>query len=425
MSLPKVKKLTFRNGLRLLLIPKPGVATTALILVAAGSEYETRRTNGLSHFLEHMVFKGTKRHPKPGMTAEALDALGAEYNAFTSQEFTGYWAKAENSKLRELLGLVCDLYLHPLFEAKEIEKERGVIIEELNMYADTPMRKVQDLFLEARYGNQPAGWDVGGEKEIIRRLERRDFLNYRKARYVAPGTVIAVSGEFSGKTVKDMLAKEFGRLPRIKAPAKPRTKAGSRGPRILVKHKASDQSHLVLGVPTFSMFDKRRYAAEVMAHVLGGGMSSRLFMKLREEMGAAYYVRASSSLSLDHGDLTVSTGANNPKLKAVIGAVLGEFERLKRETIGPAELKKVKDHLVGTFLLGLETSDALGEYYAEQELMTGKMLSPAEIVKHIQAITADKIRGLARQIFRTKGLTMALIGPSKSESLRKLLRFSS
>lgn len=416
------KKITLPNGLRLLLIPQPGVAATALILAAAGSEYETKRTNGLSHFLEHMVFKGTERRPEPGMTAEALDSLGAEYNAFTTQEFTGYWAKAEAHQLPKLLELVSDLYLHPLFAAKEIEKERGVIIEELNMYEDLPVRKIHDVFMETMYGNQPAGWDVGGTKDIIRKLNREDFLKYRAERYIPAGTVIAISGEFDSAAVAKFIRREFGALPkRPFIPKKPARTARRR--KINVRHKESDQSHLMLGVPTFSLSDPRRYPAEVLAHLLGGGMSSRLFMKIREEMGAAYYVRAESSLFLDHGFLSLGAGVNHPKLHSVIKAMLAECARLTKEPVGAAELKKTKDHLVGTFMLELETSDELAEFFAEQEIMTGKMLLPGQITKELQAVSADDLRRLARDIFKDGNLALALIGPAKEADLKDLLAF--
>ncbi len=419
-----IKKVTLPNGLRIVLVPQAGVASTALILVAAGSEYETKRINGLSHFLEHMVFKGTVSRPEPGMTAEALDALGAEYNAFTSQEYTGYWAKAENHKLPGLLDLVSDLYLNPLFNQAEIDKERGVVIEELNMYEDMPMRKVQDVFLELLYGDQPAGWDVGGTKDVIRKMQRRDFADYRKARYVASGTVVVVSGDFDAQAATRFVRQAFGKLPRKNAAAKPKTIDRQRQPKFIMRHKASDQSHLVLGLRTFSLSDQRRYAAEVLAHTLGGGMSSRLFIRIREKMGAAYYVRAESALYLDHGYLALSSGANTSKLEAVTKAILEECARLAAEPIGAAELKRVKDHLVGTFMLALETSDQVAGYYAEQELLLRTLERPEAVAKRFLAVTAEDVRDLARKTFRASNLNLAVIGPKgKERQLQKLLRF--
>jgi len=186
----KAKKIVLENGLRIIFTPTKSLAATVLFLVEAGSEYETKNINGLSHFLEHMCFKGTKNRPNPGTIARELDSLGAEYNAFTSQEYTGYWAKAQKEKINDLIDIVSDLYLNPIFDPNEINKERGVIIEEINMYEDIPMRKVADLFLNLLYGDQPAGWDIAGTKEIIQKLKREDFIKYREKHYTPSKTIV-------------------------------------------------------------------------------------------------------------------------------------------------------------------------------------------------------------------------------------------
>lgn len=419
-----MKKITLPNGLRLVLVPSKTVATTVLVLVEAGSEYETKRWNGLSHFLEHMNFKGTVKRPRSGMISEELDALGAEYNAFTSQEFTGYWAKAENRKLRELFELVSDLYLHPIFDEAEIAKERGVIIEEINMYKDTPRRSVQDLFLELLYGDQPAGWNIAGTEEIVRKLSKKDFVAYRSARYVAPKTAVIVAGSFNEREVRKWTTELFGSLPKKSAPAKPKVKALQSAPRTRMQYKQSDQSHIVLGVRAFSMFDKRRYALQVLAHALGGGMSSRLFKKVRDELGAAYYVRADDDLSLDHGFLSVSAGINHAKLREVIKAILGECRRFVDEEIPPAEFRRVKDHLVGGFLIGLETSDALATFYGAQEILAKKVVSPEEAIKRITRVTPEDVRRVATFVFQDKKLNLAGIGPQKaSRDIDRILTF--
>ena len=419
-----MQKLTLPNGVRVILVPAPGVASTALILVGTGSEYEAARVNGISHFLEHMVFKGTAKRPRPGMIAEELDALGAEYNAFTSQEYTGYWAKAANRKLPEVLALVADLYADPLFDAKEIEKERGVIIEEINMYEDMPMRKVHDVFTELLYGDQPAGWDVAGKKEIVSRLRRDDFVRYRDTHYGPKNTVVVVSGDFDPARIRPLVRKLFGGLRGAPAPKKRGPKESQEGPAVRAVLKKSDQSHLVLGVRAFPLFDPRRHTLGVMAHLLGGGMSSRLFHRIREQMGAAYYVRAESALFLDHGFFAVSAGVNHPKLAEVVRAILEECARVAKEPVPVKELRRVKDHLLGTFLLGLETSDELGGFYGEQELLRRKTVSPKEVSARVEAVTAGDIRRLAATLFRDRALNLAVIGPQKDpKPLRALLHF--
>lgn len=399
------------------------MAATVLILVRAGSEYETKKVNGISHFLEHMMFKGTANRPKPGMIAEELAALGAQSNAFTSQEFTGYWAKAESRKLPKILEIVSDLYLNPIFNPEELEKERGVIIEEINMYEDAPMRRVQELFTSVLYGDQPAGWDVAGKKEIIRRLTREDFLKYRGERYLAPETVVVVAGNFKEKETMSQLRTYFEKLGRKRGVKKPRTTEGQKKPNALIKFKESDQSHLIVGVRTFDIFDGRRYALQVLADVLGGGMSSRLFKKIREELGAAYYVSAGADLYLDHGYLAVPAGVDHKKIATVIKAILGEFERLRKEPVPAAELQKSKDHIVGNLILGLETSDELASYCGEQEILTGRILPAEHLTAKIQSVRAGEIRAVANHIFREEKLNFAAIGPYRdAAAFRKILR---
>lgn len=413
-----VKKIVLKNGLRIVLVSQPStLAASVLILVEAGSEYETKRVNGVSHFLEHMMFKGTTNRPHAGMIAEELASLGAQSNAFTAQEYTGYWAKAESKKLPKILEIVSDLYLNPLFNPEEIEKERGVIIEEINMYEDTPMRRVQEIFTSLLYGDQPAGWDVGGEKEIIHTLMKDDFVKYRDERYVAQGTVVIVAGRFNEKQVVNQIKAYFGGLPRKKASAKSKTKEPQRKPQTLVKFKESGQSHLVLGFRAFDLFDKRRYAIQVMADLLGGGMSSRLWKSVRDELGAAYYVSADADLFLDHGVFEISAGVDHGKIDVVIEAVLKECRRLRDELVPEKELQKTKDHMIGGLILGLETSDSLASFYGGQEILTQKLLPPQEIIDTIRKVSAADIRAVAKAIFVDKGLNLAVIGPYQNEEL--------
>ncbi len=419
------KKLILSNGLRVVLAPQPGgLAATVLVLVEAGSEYETKSVNGISHFLEHLVFKGTERRPKPGMISQELDALGAEYNAFTSQEYTGYWAKAERSKTPNILELVSDFYLHPIFDEKEIDKERGVIIEEINMYEDTPMRRVQELFMTLLYGDQPAGWDIAGRKEIIRRLKRDDFIQYRSSRYLAPGTAVIVAGSFNERSVISQIKGLWSGLPKRKASPKPKTVETQRHPRVLVKWKDSDQAHLVLGMRAFSVFDKRRYALQVLSEVLGGGMSSRLFHRVREELGAAYYVRSAADLFLDHGFLEISAGVDTNRIHVVIEALLDELRRLARDLVPAAELQKSKDHMIGTLMLALETSDQIASFYGGQEITTGTLVGPESLIRRIRRVRAEDIRAVARSCVKDDKLNLAVIGPhKKEETFRKILAF--
>ncbi len=421
-----VKKIILKNGLRIILAPqKSSLAATVLVLAEAGSEYETEDINGLSHFLEHLAFKGTAKRPQPGMIAAELDALGAEYNAFTSQEYTGYWAKAQNDKLFQIVDIISDLYLNPLFNPQEIEKERGVVIEEINMYEDMPMRRVHDFFIQLLYGNQPAGWDVGGRKEIIRRLSREEIVKYRSRHYVTSATAVVISGNFDERKILHGIKDIFSKLKRQPKVVKPKTREHQAKPSVFLKFKDSDQTHLVLGTRAFDIFDHRRYGLQVLGDILGGGMSSRLFHRIREEMGAGYYVRAGSDFFLDHGYFSVSVGADHRKVESVIKAILLELERMRDEAVSASELQKAKDHLIGNLILSLETSDELAGFYGGQEILAGELLKPAEVMAKIRNVSAADIQASAKSIFKNGKLNLALIGPYRSATqFRKILRFS-
>lgn len=420
----KPKKTILANGLRVLLVPqKNSVAATALVLVEAGSEYETKEINGLSHFLEHMCFKGTAKRPNAGQIAEELDSMGAEYNAFTGQEYTGYWAKVQSHKAGEILELIADLYLNPVFNEAEIEKERGVIIEEINMYEDTPMQKVHSVLQSVIYGDQPAGWDIAGRKDIIRALGKKDFADYRKKRYTAPATVVVVAGTMDAARMSKDINALFGKLPKAKVPRKVKTIERQERPRLALHHKESDQAHLVFGLRAFDMFDKHRYALQLLASILGGGMSSRLFRRVREQLGAAYYVRAGAELFLDHGFLSVSAGVDVNRIEEVAKAILEELRRIADEPVGKIELKKSKDHLVGSLMLSMETSDEIAGYYGGQEILTKKLITPSDLAARLRAVTPGEVQKTARFAVKNENLNMAVIGPYKDPSgLEKLLK---
>ena len=418
------KKTVLDNGLRIITAPQPdNPAVTVLVLVEAGSEYETKEINGLSHFLEHLCFKGTEKRPKAIDIAGELDGIGALYNAFTSQEFTGYFAKAEAKHFGKILDVVSDIYLNSVFDSKEIDKERGVIIEEINMYEDLPMARVHYLFLELLYGDQPAGWNIVGEKEIIKTLTREDFIAYRKKHYLAGNTIVVVAGNIKEDEAIAKVKNIFTGIPTGAKTRKPKPEELQSKPELLVKFKESDQTHLILGVRGYDIFDKRRFTVDVISDILGGGMSSRLFQKIREEMGAAYYVGAGSEFFSDHGYLRASAGIDRQRLPEVIKAITAEFKRLKEEPIPQTELQRVKDHLIGSLMLGLETSDDLARFYGGQEVIERKIMMPEEIASHIQAVTAEEIKEVAEDLFRDERLNLAVIGPIQNgDQLRPALK---
>ena len=421
----KAKKKTLKNGLRVVTVPmKDNPTVTVLVLVGTGSDYETKDLNGISHFLEHMCFKGTTKRPTAQSISYELDALGSQYNAFTDHEMTGYYAKADAKKFKQIFDIVSDVYLNSTFPEAEIEKEKGVIIEEINMYEDMPQRHVQELFDKALYGDQPAGWGIAGPKENITKMNRDDFVKYKNAHYVAGSTVIVVTGNITTEQVDSEVKKYFGDVSTGIKGKKKKTVDKQSEPHALLKYKETDQTHFVLGVRTFDMFDVRNPILSVLSSLLGIGMSSRLFIKLREEMGVAYYVRSHNDVSLDRGVFQISAGVNNARTKEVITEILKECAKLKNELVSDVELKKVKSFLSGNMKMSLEATDDIANYYGTQELLKGEMKTIDEKIKAIEKVTAADIKKMAQKIFVNKNLTLAMIGPEKdSKSFVDLLSF--
>ncbi|MBM2817500.1 MAG: peptidase protein [Parcubacteria group bacterium] len=413
----KFTKTILKNGLRVITVPmKDNPTVTILVMVEAGSKYETKEINGLSHFLEHMCFKGTTKRPKVIDISGELDNVGAQYNAFTSQEYTGYYAKADFKHLDMLLDVVSDMYLNPVFNENEIEKEKGVIIEEINMYEDLPHRKVQEIFMRLLYGDQPAGWDIAGTKENIKNLKRGDFLDYRRKHYVPSATTVAVAGKFDEKKILANIQKIWGNISAGKKKDKAKTVESQRKPEILLQHKDTDQTHIVLGVRSFDAYSKNNPAMRVLATALSGGMSSRLFQRLRDEMGICYYVRAENDTYTDHGVLQVSAGLDNKRVKEGIKAIMEEFKRLKNENISANELDKIKQQIQGNLYLGLETSDSFAEYCGYQEVLNKPIKTPEQIIAEIQAVTSMDVKKIANKIFQDRHLNLAIIGRFKDQN---------
>jgi len=414
----KIIKKTFPSGLRLVMVPMQDSPTvTALVMVEAGSKYETKKQNGLSHFLEHMCFKGTKKRPRSIDISHELDSLGADSNAFTSFEYTGYYAKGHPKHTQSLIDVVSDLYLNPQFPKEELEKEKGVILEEMNMYEDMPQRKVQEIFSELLYGDQPAGWTILGRKEVIVKAQVKDFVLYRRDHYTASATVVIVAGNIKPSLITSYVFKSFRNVPQLKKKNKLKVVEQQKGPRIALHYKKTDQAHIVLGFRTFPVSDPRGASLQVLNAVLGSGMSSRLFQTLREKMGAGYYVRSGVDDLTDHGYFAISTGADTRRVQGVVEAILSLCKDMKENLVPEEELRKSKESLIGNFVMSLESSDAVATFVADQELLKRKIEKPQDIEKKIREVTAEEVRNLARTIFSDKNLNLAIVGNIKNGTL--------
>lgn len=421
----KIKRTKLSNGLRVVTIPmKDNPTVTVLVLVETGSKYENKQNNGLSHFLEHMCFKGTEKRPSARAISHELDALGSQYNAFTSQEYTGYYAKADSKHFKQVFDVVSDIYLNSTFPEGEMEKEKGVIVEEINMYEDMPQRHVQDLFMELLYGDQPAGWSIAGTRENVRAMKRKDFVDYKKAHYVPSATTVVISGSVAEGDMLREVKKVFANLKNTKKSPKKKVVERQSAPKILLKHKATDQTHIVLGVRTEDAYSKNNPTLAVLATILGGGMSSRLFIKLREEMGVTYYVKSGNDAYTDHGFFEIRAGVTNSRLEEVVREILKECVDLKKNLVSKEELDKVKEYIVGTMKLELESTDAHAMFFGEQEVMRKKIEEIQAIEKKIRKVRASDVQKMANKIFVDKHLNLALIGPFKdSKFLEKVLHF--
>ncbi len=408
---------TFDSGLRLVTVPMPSSRSAiVLVLVGTGSKYETKNINGISHFLEHMMFKGTTKRPGKLDIARELEAIGAEYNAFTSKEYTGYYAKASAEKLDVIMDVVFDIFLNSKLAEEDINIERGVIVEEINMYRDEPRRYVGDLFEKLLYGDQPAGWEIAGEKETVMRLAQQQFRDYFTTHYIASNTIIAVAGNVNPDAVRAATERFFANIRQATKVEKLPVTEHQTTPQLLVHQKATDQTHFILGFRAFDMHDKRKYPLGILANVLGGGMASRLFSEVRDKRGLAYYVRAGSDLFTDSGSFDIAAGVNSQKAHEAIQVSLAEVAKILRDGITAEELQQAKDRATGSMALALEHSDAVAEAYADPVLYENKILTPEEELAKLQAVTLDQVHAVAKDIFKNEGLNLALIGPFDDEA---------
>src|SRR3989338_7054921 len=411
-------KNTLKNGMRVITVPmKDTKSLTLLVLFGTGSRYETKKTNGVSHFLEHLFFKGTKSRPRPGEVSQMLDDVGAKHNAFTSKEYTGYWVKAASRHFPLALDIVSDILLEPLFKEEEIEKERGVIFQEMHMYLDTPRRYVHNLFESLVYGDDPLGWEIIGTSDSLKRLSRDDILDYRKSHYVGSNAVLVVAGAFREEDTLRRVEKVFERLSagtaKSCAPFQAIKKDASCAH---LEYKKSDQTHVVLGARSnFSMFHQGRYAAALLATILGGKTSSRLFQEIREKRGLAYTVSAMTEQFLDSGYFSVYAGVPHGKTKEVVRRIRDEFWRAGESGISSRELRQAKDFWRGQFAISLESSDEVASFYGTHELFYKDVVSPEEVMEKIEHVTREEGTSVDQEIFQKQSVCLALIGPHRDD----------
>ncbi|MBA3734497.1 MAG: insulinase family protein [Actinobacteria bacterium] len=400
------------NGLRILTAPMDSAqSVTCAIMLAAGSRYETPDTNGIAHFAEHMFFKGTDRRPTARDISMEIDAIGGEFNAFTGKEYTGYYVKCAAESRDIALDVLVDMLRNSKFDPDEIEREKGVIIEEMNMYYDTPRDFIGGVYEDLLYGDQPLGWDIIGHKETIRNAKRDTFNGYVDHWYRPSRMVIGVGGKV-GDDLHDRAQELLGDMPAAETgqPEPVKVELHDR-PHVKVHTKASDQAHICIGVHSYPLEHPDRYALQVLSMVLGGGMSSRLFTEVRERRGLAYYVYGLNHSYTDAGSLYAQAGVDINRIDDAVSTVAGELQKIATEPVPTDELEKAKSFAKGRFVLQLETSQGLIMFGLRREVLESRTPDPEEILEAIGKVTAEDVSRVAQDVIAKQGLNLAVIGP--------------
>jgi predicted Zn-dependent peptidase len=400
------------NGLRVLTADMPQVqSVTCMIMLAAGSRYETHETNGIAHFAEHMFFKGTERRPTARDIGMEVDSLGGEFNAFTSKEYTGYYIKCAADYRERALDVLVDMLRNSKFEPEEIEREKGVIVEEMNMYYDTPRDFIGGVYDQLLYDDQPLGWDIIGRKETVRAATRDTFLGYVDRWYKPERMVVGLGGRLDGSPL-ETVERLLGDLEPADTGAPPPVALnGDKGPRVHVHRKDSDQAHLCLGVRSYPIVHPDRYALLLLSTVLGTGMSSRLFTEVRERRGLAYYVFAHNQSYTDAGSLYSQSGVDINRADEAVETIAQEFRRIAEEPVPSEELEKARALAKGRFVLRLENPQGMTMFGLSREVLEGEAVEPDEVLAGLDAVTAEDVRRVARDVIGSNGVNLALIGP--------------
>jgi predicted Zn-dependent peptidase len=404
-------KTTLSNGLRVVAAEMPAAKSVAcFVMLAAGSRYETRETNGIAHFAEHMFFKGTENRPSARQIAGEIDAIGGEFNAFTGKEYTGYYVKCAAEHRDTALDVLVDMLRHSKFDPDEIEREKGVIVEEMNMYYDTPRDYVDGVYDELLYGDQPLGWDIIGTKETVRAASRATFLDYLGRWYRAPRMVAGVAGAL-GADLPARLEELLGDVRNGASGAPDPVRWEQQAPRVKLHTKTSDQAHVRIGVHSYPLSHPDRYALSLLATALGGGMSSRLFTEVRERRGLAYYIYGHNQGYTDTGTLFAQGGVDIGRIDDAVATIVREFARIAAEPLEPDELEKARNFAKGRLVLSLEDPKGMIVFGLRDEVLEGRLREPDEVLAGLDAVTREDVQRVAQDVISEDRLNLALIGP--------------
>jgi predicted Zn-dependent peptidase len=410
------RKTVLDNGLRVLTTHMPHTRSVGLgIFTGVGSRYEAEAERGISHFIEHMMFKGTERRPEAQQIAEAIEGLGGVMNANTSNEVTSYWAKVAHHHLPVALDVLLDLFRHSKLEPQEIERERQVIIQEISAMMDIPDSWVHVLIAQLVWPEHPIGWEIAGTKESVTGIDRQDMLDYIGSTYTPGNTVITLAGKLEHDQVLKQLVQELETWePRSARPFVPAT-AAPPGPSLRVEFRKTEQAHLCVGMRGLSMKDPDRFKLRVLNVILGEGMSSRLFLEIREKRGLAYSVGSYASYLRDSGAIVLYAGVPPQKAVDVVDAMMEQLDRLRQQSVPETELSKAKEFTKGRILLRMEDTFANAQWYGQQEVLDQEVLTVDQVIEELDAVTSDDVQEVAKRLFATEGLNLAAIGPFEQD----------
>lgn len=419
------KKTTFENGLRVVTKSLDSTkAVTVLILVGAGSRYETKEINGISHFLEHMFFKGAKKYTNTKEVSEAIDSVGGSFNAFTGKEYVGYYVKVASKNQDTALDVLADMLLNSKFDPEEIDRERGVIMEEYNMYQDTPMQQIGWDFEELVYGDQPMGWDQVGTKEVIHSVTRDDFIAYEEKLYSPDNIVISVAGDVNHEEMVDKIKNLFQFKDKKKQYKADPVQDMPRDKFVRLRNKKTEQAHVMLGVPGYPEKHPDHYALKMLTIVLGGNMSSRMFLSVRERQGLAYYISTSSDDYSDTGTVSTNAGVSVDGIDQAITAILKEYKNVVENPVDEKELHKAKEYLKGKLILRLEDSEEYAHLLGKYEVLYDEQMLMEQVFEEVDKVTVEDLQRVAKDLFKEDQLYLSVIGPyDDEERFAKLLKF--
>lgn len=410
------QRTTLDNGLRILSAPMPGTRSVSVsVYVGAGSRYETDAEAGISHLLEHLVFKGTDKRPEPQEISELIEGVGGVLNAATDRELTVYYAKVARPHFERAADVLTDMMRHPKIAAEEIEKERKVVIEELASIEDSPAQLVDVLLDATMWPDQPLGRDVAGTEASVNAITRESTLSYMGRQYVPNNIVVAVAGAIDHEEVVQFVDGALGTWEGGESSTWFPATNGQTSPRVAVQYKRTEQAHIEIAVHALSNKDPDRFALDMISVILGEGMSSRLFMELRERRALCYDVHSYASHYLDTGAFAVYAGVDPAKAVEATQALLEELSKLRADGVTEEELNKAKELSKGRLLLRMEDTRNVSGWLGGQEMLNGVVKSPDEIVALFDAVTLDDVKRVARRLLDESKLTMAIVGPFKSD----------